>query len=108
VTELTERDLTDPALTDAMNRLRQVRGLTYNRFPERCNNLILHICLSCTSDFGIQCCERQEEPRTVGDWLTAGPSPILQAHTGHGAAGSVGRLVHRDGEDLVICHVSQC
>lgn len=93
VTELTEKDLTDPVLADALSRLKEVRvRLMCVSICSLSSAVVPYI--PAFTGFGVQCTWRQEEPRPVCDWLTEGASPTHSAHPGHGAASSVDRLVH--------------
>lgn len=97
VTELSESDLADPALADALNRFREVcMSVFYRVTSDECT--VISCCsymrLFPLSGFGVQFPRRQEEPRTVRDRFTEGSSLSHSARTGHSAAGSVGWLVH--------------
>lgn len=104
VLELTEKDIADPALADAVSRLREVCLLVY--LAVLCLKALIscfkYVCILLGAD--VQCSRREEKPRTVCDWFAERTSPTLRAHTGHGAASPVGGMVHRISK---ICNIFQ-
>lgn len=104
VLELTEKDIADPALADALSRLREVCVSRPGSAASERLEQLLYVCVSILLGAGVQCSRREEKPRAVCDWFAERASPPLRAHAGHGAASPVGWMVHRISKTRSITH----
>lgn len=100
VLELTEKDVSDPALADSLSRLREVCLLISCSAVKVLSNYFKYVFLLGAD---VQCSRREAKPRAVCDWFAERASPTLWAHTGHGAASPVGWMVHRISK---ICNIT--
>lgn len=104
VSELTEEDISDPALADASSRLREVCP------PSSCSLVpggferLLKAFASVLSGADVQRSWREEKPRAFCDWFPERACPVLGALAGRGAARPVGWMVHRTSKKCTVLH----